>query len=136
MVLQYFIITDQVIAIFFRFEDGTLPYLDIISLNHAFSVYEQLTGCMSAVLNHTHSIALYTYNNMSAMKHLSGKPLCKLYCKTDFKNKAKQGPIINFNLLRANGDFVGYSEVSAGIVNGSHLYTFLSNALQEKCLQK
>lgn len=97
--------------IFFRFEDGTLPYLDIVGLNHAFSVYEKLTGCMTAVLNHTHSIALYTYNNMSAMKHLSGQPLCKIYCKTDFKDKTRQGPIINFNLLRTNGDFVGYSEV-------------------------
>ena len=50
------------------------------------------------------------------MKHPSGKPLCELYCKTDFENKAMQGPIINFNLLRANGDFVGYSEVRTGIV--------------------
>ena len=66
---------------------------------------------MNAVLDHTHSLALYTYNKMSAMEHTSGNPLCKIYCKTDFKNKTQQGPIINFNLLRANGDFVGYSEV-------------------------
>ena len=66
---------------------------------------------MNAVLDHTHSLALYTYNKMSAMKHTSGNPLCKIYCKTDFKNKSQQGPIINFNVLRANGDFVGYSEV-------------------------
>ena len=66
---------------------------------------------MSNVLNHTYSLALYAYNNMSAMKHSSGKPLCRIYCKTDFKDKTRQGPIINFNVLRENGDFVGYSEV-------------------------
>lgn len=66
---------------------------------------------MVDVLNHTHSIALYVYNKMSAMTHSSGKPLCKIYCETDFKDNTEQGPIINFNLLRANGDFVGYSEV-------------------------
>ena len=66
---------------------------------------------MNAVLDHTHSLALYTYSKMSAMKHTSGNPLCKIYCKTDFKNKSQQGPIINFNVLRAKGDFVGYSEV-------------------------
>ncbi|XP_068716282.1 molybdenum cofactor sulfurase-like [Montipora foliosa] len=94
-----------------KFEDGTLPYLEIIALCHAFKAFEKLTGSMLAVLNHTHSLALYTYNEMCAMKHLSGKPLCKIYCKTDFKDETKQGPIINFNLLRTNGTFVGYSEV-------------------------
>lgn len=74
-------------------------------------MFEKLTGSMTAVMNHTHSIALYVYNKMSAMTHNSGKPLCKIYCDTDFKDKTRQGPIITFNLLRANGDFVGYSEV-------------------------
>lgn len=97
--------------IFFRFEDGTLPFLDIIALNHAFDAFEKLTGSMNAVLNHTFSLALYTYNNMCAMKHVSGKPLCKIYCKTGFKDVTAQGPIINFNLLRTNGTFIGYSEV-------------------------
>lgn len=45
------------------------------------------------------------------MKHVSGKPLCKIYCKTGFKDVTAQGPIINFNLLRTNGTFIGYSEV-------------------------
>lgn len=97
--------------IFFRFEDGTLPFLDIIALNHAFDAFEKLTGSMNAVLNHTYTLALYTYNNMCALKHVSGKPLCKIYCKTGFKDVTAQGPIINFNLLRTNGTFIGYSEV-------------------------
>ena len=74
-------------------------------------MFEKLTGSMAAVLNHTHSIALYVYNKMSSMTHDSGEQLCKIYCDTDFKDKTRQGPIINFNLRRANGDFVGYSEV-------------------------
>lgn len=48
---------------------------------------------------------------MSVMTHNSGKPLCVIYCDNDFNDNTRQGPIINFNLLRASGDFVGYSEV-------------------------
>lgn len=99
------------LILLFRFEDGTLPFLEIVALHHAFIVFEQLIGSMTTVLDHTHSIALYVYNKMSTMTHYSGKPLCKIYCDSDFKDSARQGPLINFNLLRANGHFVGYSEV-------------------------
>ena len=34
-----------------------------------------------------------------------------LYSNTDFEDSSKQGPIVNFNLLRADGRVVGYHEV-------------------------
>lgn len=125
---------------FFRFEDGTLPFLEIVALHHAFNVFEQLIGSMRAVLNHTHSIALYVYNKMSEMTHNSGKPLCKIYSDTDFKDNTRQGPIINFNLLRASGDFVGYSEVRERHIQQpkslSHNYYFLIIKVTLLCLDK
>ena len=98
--------------LFSRFEDGTLPFLDIIALHHAFDTFEKLTGSMKAVTEHTYSIASFVYKKMSALKHNNGNPLCEIYCDTDFKDETVQGPVINFNLLRASGAHVGYSEVS------------------------
>lgn len=34
-----------------------------------------------------------------------------LYCDTDYEDPSSQGAIVNFNILRADGSFVGYSEV-------------------------
>lgn len=34
-----------------------------------------------------------------------------LYCDTDYEDPSSQGAVVNFNILRADGSFVGYSEV-------------------------
>ena len=93
-------------------------------MHHSFQLFEQLVGSMKDVLNHTHSIALYVYEKMSAMTHSSGKSVCKIYCETDFQDNTKQGPVINFNLLRANGEFVGYSEVCNNYWYHLHFISF------------
>ncbi len=49
---------------------------------------------------------------MSRMVHANGRAVCLFYCDTDFNDPTSQGGIVNFNLLRPNGEFVGYSEVS------------------------
>ena len=51
------------------------------------------------------------YISMSELKHSNGNKVCLLYCDTDFEGEEKQGPIINFNLLRSDGQVVGYSQV-------------------------
>ena len=50
------------------------------------------------------------------MKHYNGAPVCIIYCNENFTDPSKQGAIVNFNLLRPNGDFVGYSEVMPLII--------------------
>ena len=45
------------------------------------------------------------------MHHFNGSPVCLFYCDGDFTDPSVQGAIVNFNLLRANGDYVGYTEV-------------------------
>lgn len=98
-------------------------------MHHSFQLFEQLVGSMKDVLNHTHSIALYVYENMSAMTHSSGKSVCKIYSETDFQDNTKQGPVINFNLLRANGEFVGYSEVCNNYLVSFAFYFLLFSIL-------
>ena len=94
-----------------RFEDGTLPFLDIIALQHGFDVLHALTGGMVNITEHTFSLAQYVHHKMSDLKHANGRLLCELYCDTGFDDVTLQGPIISFNLLRSSGDYIGYSEV-------------------------
>ena len=37
--------------------------------------------------------------------------MCVLYSETDYEDSAKQGPIVNFNLLRSDGQMLGYHQV-------------------------
>ncbi|KAI8495554.1 hypothetical protein Bbelb_265260 [Branchiostoma belcheri] len=94
-----------------RFEDGTLPFLDIIALRHGFDTLENLTGGMQYISQHTFSLAQYVYLQLTSLKHHNGQPVTVVYTDTQFDDITTQGGIVNFNLLRANGNFVGYSEV-------------------------
>ncbi|XP_076456194.1 molybdenum cofactor sulfurase-like [Babylonia areolata] len=94
-----------------RFEDGTLPYLDIISLRHGFDTLESLAGGMDKVSSHTFLIAQYFAQQLTALRHSNGRPLAEVYARDGFQDPATQGPIVAFNLRRANGDYIGFAEV-------------------------
>ncbi|NWJ04266.1 MOCOS sulfurase, partial [Crypturellus undulatus] len=94
-----------------RFEDGTVPFLDIIALKHGFDVLERLTGGMENIKQHTFSLAHYTYTVMSTLKYTNGAPVVRIYSDTDFSSPDVQGPIINFNILDENGEVIGFSQV-------------------------
>ncbi|KAL4229526.1 hypothetical protein ACF0H5_012566 [Mactra antiquata] len=94
-----------------RFEDGTLPYLDIIALRHGFDVIEKLAGGMDNITIHTFHLAQYFYNSLSSCYHDTGTQLAEIYTDNCYNDNTKQGAIISFNLLRDNGDHVGFSEV-------------------------
>jgi len=68
-------------------------------------------GDMNSVQKHTFELARRTYLQMKKLRHPNGSPLVKFYCDTNFIDPNTQGSIINFNLLRHNGEYVGYSEV-------------------------
>lgn len=94
-----------------RFEDGTISFLDIIALNHSFDALHKLTGGMQSVQQHTFGLALYTYLVLSSLRHVTGRPLAQIYTDGQFDSPSSQGPILNFNLLDAHGEFIGYSQV-------------------------
>lgn len=94
-----------------RFEDGTVSFLDIIAVNHGFDALERITGGMQNIMQHTFSLARYTYVMLSGMHHSNRSPVARIYSDNEFKAPDIQGPIINFNLLDENGDIVGYAKV-------------------------
>ncbi|XP_045209996.2 molybdenum cofactor sulfurase-like [Mercenaria mercenaria] len=94
-----------------KFEDGTVSFLDIISMQHGFEALQRLAGGISSISQHTFNLAQYFHHTLSTCCHGSGTRLAEIYCDGDFMDIQKQGAIVSFNLLRANGDYVGFSEV-------------------------
>ncbi|XP_046392268.1 molybdenum cofactor sulfurase isoform X2 [Ischnura elegans] len=107
-----------------RFEDGTIPFLSILSLHYGFEMLTKLVGSMSNVTIHTFNLAKYFYESLISMRHSNGKPVAKIYCDTKYDNMLTQGNIVNFNILRANGNYVGYGVVlQMANLNKIHLRT-------------
>ncbi|CAG2059987.1 unnamed protein product, partial [Timema podura] len=94
-----------------RFEDGTLPFLSILALRHGFDTLKQLCGSIEDIAMHTFSLAQSLFLNLISLHHSNGAPAVVLYTDTDYQNIDTQGGIVNFNLLRANGEYVGFVEV-------------------------
>lgn len=66
---------------------------------------------MKSISEHTFLLAKYVYNQLSSWKHYSGQLVCEMYNRSRFDSANHQGPIVNFNLLRSNGEHAGYAEV-------------------------
>ncbi|XP_062374950.1 molybdenum cofactor sulfurase [Sardina pilchardus] len=94
-----------------RFEDGTISFLDIISVHHGFEALQRLTGGMVKIQQHTFGLARYTYVMLSSLLHSNGRPVAHVYCANEFQDSASQGAILNFNVLDCHGRVVGYSQV-------------------------
>ncbi|XP_064594606.1 molybdenum cofactor sulfurase-like [Liolophura sinensis] len=94
-----------------RFEDGTVSFLDIISLRHGFDALNKIGGGMVAISNHTFSVARYFYHELKNLHHGNGNPLAVIYCDTVFDDISTQGAVVNFNILRGNGQYAGFAEV-------------------------
>ncbi|XP_012708492.2 molybdenum cofactor sulfurase [Fundulus heteroclitus] len=94
-----------------RFEDGTVSFLDIIALNHAFDSLYRITGSMLHIQQHTFGLARYTYMLLSSLCHGNGRPAAQIYAEGRFESPSTQGAILNFNLLDSSGQIIGYSQV-------------------------
>ncbi|KAI6191353.1 Molybdenum cofactor sulfurase [Aphelenchoides bicaudatus] len=95
-----------------RFEDGTLNFHSIAALRHGFDDLERLGG-MIEIEKHCLSLAKNLHGYLSNRKHENGTPIAKIYGNGwNSENLHKtQGDIVNFNLLRDDGSFVGFVEV-------------------------
>lgn len=98
-----------------RLEDGTLPFHSIFALDHAINVHERLYGPnpMKFISHHTAQLGKMLYDGLSSMKHSNGAPATLIY-KDDvavYGDPTLQGATVAFNVLRADGSFVGYEEV-------------------------
>lgn len=99
-----------------RFEDGTVPFLSIISLKQCFDTLQRLIprtiydNTMDTISHHTFDLAKDLYYQLQDLHHSNGNKAAVLYMDSDFTDIKKQGAIVTFNLLREDGSYVGYAE--------------------------
>ena len=95
-----------------KFEDGTLPFLDIISLQHGFDFLERTLGGVAAVQPHVHALTVHLFERLSALRHGNGAPVVTIFGAHGHPNAdLVQGGIVNFEVLDARGGEVSYREV-------------------------
>ncbi|KAG1671558.1 hypothetical protein FOA52_011280 [Chlamydomonas sp. UWO 241] len=107
-----------------KLEDGTVSFLDILSLRHGIDSLNKLGG-MTRINAHTGALARWAYQRLSSIKHSNGTPVLEIYGKhTSPDVYAVQGPIINFNPLLTNGRSLSYKtfELEAAVA-GFHVRT-------------
>ncbi|CAG8505089.1 15397_t:CDS:2 [Acaulospora morrowiae] len=105
-----------------RYEDGTINFLDIISLQHAFTVTERIYTSFRLIKPHVTSLITYLDRRMRALKHWNGMPVVAIHSDHDYSDNVRQGPVFNFNVRKPDGNWVGYGEVEKmASVNGIHL---------------
>eukprot|EP00036_Acanthoecidae_sp_10tr_P015289 CAMPEP_0206292834 /NCGR_PEP_ID=MMETSP0106_2-20121207/3831_1 /ASSEMBLY_ACC=CAM_ASM_000206 /TAXON_ID=81532 /ORGANISM="Acanthoeca-like sp., Strain 10tr" /LENGTH=455 /DNA_ID=CAMNT_0053723421 /DNA_START=180 /DNA_END=1544 /DNA_ORIENTATION=- len=63
-------------------------------------------------------------HQLAGLKHHDGSAVVELYCSGGYENSVTQGPIVTFNLRRADGSWVGFAEVERlASLRGIHLRT-------------
>jgi molybdenum cofactor sulfurtransferase len=91
------------------FEDGTLPYLEIISTGLAIDHFQKLTfgNGFKLIGLYLNDLTEYLINRLKDLKHFNGHSLVEIYRReingsilTDY------GPIISFNLKNSKGNFM------------------------------
>ena len=96
-------------------EDGTLPFHNIIALGCAIDVHRKLYGSMKAISKHTSFLSRRLYLGLVNLHHFNGMPLCVIYNdvpeRCEFGNPVTQGATVAFNLMKADGNYVGHSQV-------------------------
>ncbi|KAL1880813.1 hypothetical protein VTK73DRAFT_4983 [Phialemonium thermophilum] len=100
-------------------EDGTLPFHSILALGEAIDVHTRLFGSMDAVSRHTSRLVRQLYEGMRSLRHANGQPVCRIYGQDEdheygghgFGDPRRQGATVAFNVFRADGSYVPYSDV-------------------------
>ena len=67
---------------------------------------------MDTISYHTYYLAKDLYNNLNELRHANGNKAAVTYMDSDFNDIKTQGGIVTFNLLRADGSYIGFVEVS------------------------
>jgi molybdenum cofactor sulfurtransferase len=93
-----------------KWEDGTLPFLEIASLETGFQTMEYLGG-IDRVQEYVTCLGSYMSQRLQSLTHSNGQPLLRLYGK-HYDDPSRQSGIANFQLLKPSGELFGYRTAS------------------------
>lgn len=66
---------------------------------------------MTAIQRHVFALTEFLVEQLSGLRHKNGKPVVEIYGKHALHDWKQQGGIVAFNVLRADGHYVGYYKV-------------------------
>ncbi|KAJ3321547.1 hypothetical protein HDV06_004083 [Boothiomyces sp. JEL0866] len=89
-------------------EDGTLPFQQILALQHGFDYIDTRFGTWGYLKDYVSNLTAEAYSAMKNLSHYNGSPVVKFYSGI----LDDHGPILTFNLLNPDGSFVGYTQVA------------------------
>ncbi|KAF7340084.1 Molybdenum cofactor sulfurase [Mycena venus] len=108
-----------------RFEDGTLPFLNIIALGHALDTHRRLYQSHRHVSKHVSALLRFTTRELSLIHHANGRPVVRLH--RAFGNSEyleEPGPTIGFSLFGPSSEFVGHVHLEQlATINGFQIRT-------------
>ncbi|ETS87363.1 Molybdenum cofactor sulfurase [Pestalotiopsis fici W106-1] len=93
-------------------EDGTLPTHSIIALDAALETHQRLFGKMESIALHTSVLAHRLHNQLAALRHGNGAPVCAIYSPSskDGRKLPGTGPVVAFNLRNSYGAWISLAE--------------------------
>ena len=101
-----------------RFEDGSLPFLSIVSIESGFSLFNAIQ--FERIHKHIKEIGQYIIKQLIDLRYNSGSPLIQLYGVlsksfskgiVDDLNDDSTFSIITFNILDKNAEIIPYQDV-------------------------
>lgn len=66
---------------------------------------------MDTISSYTFYLSRNFYQRALSLHHFNNEPVFVIYADSTYNDLNTQGGIVNFNLIRANGEFIGYAEV-------------------------
>ncbi|KAK6091800.1 hypothetical protein MT418_007771 [Batrachochytrium dendrobatidis] len=92
-----------------QLEEGTLPFTEILALNHGFEFVEKTIGGWDILSQHVTHLAEYAQSRLGELRHKTDHqlPVCKLYSPMTQNTK---GPIIAFNIQTSTGTLIHHSQ--------------------------
>lgn len=104
-----------------RLEEGTLPFHNILALDHAMRKHLELFGGMRRIARHTAYLRRKTWNYLKRTRHGNGTCIARLY---EDETEGHYGPIMAFNLQDSSGKLHSPTEVEKlCVVKGIQLRT-------------
>jgi len=104
--------------------DGTEDYLGIVALKEGFRALRECGGeGMDRIQAHAWTLTHFCYDQLTGLRHATGQPVCEIYSPRPLSPE-RQGAVLAFNVRRADGAMVGYTEVEKlGALHGIQLRT-------------
>ncbi|KZF24786.1 PLP-dependent transferase [Xylona heveae TC161] len=96
-----------------QLEDGTLPIHSILALDAALDTHESIFCSLEKISSHTARLARRLYDELSALRHGNGEPVCAIYkdSTSTYGDPQSQGPIIAFNIRNSLGAWISNTEL-------------------------